>query len=111
MLRVKEYVVLFEQSAVNSEITTDSINLMNTELYGFNIVWSNGATLNASAQLQVSVDGVNFANAGSPSALSGASGVIILDESDYCYRYSRIKLNFVAGSADIKIEFLTKGRV
>lgn len=96
--------------AVSKDATfsTTAVDISRDVLLSLVVTTTAQSSLNVSIQLQVSNDGTNWIDSGSPTAVTtNTSTAFTL--SDTPYAYARLTTTFTAGSATFQVQGQTKG--
>ena len=100
--------VLLAATSKNASFNSPNVDVRDDMIVGLAVTTTAQSSLNVSIQLQASIDGVNFANVGSPTVVT--TNTTLLFSITICpWTYVRLENTFSAGSATFKIMAQTKG--
>ncbi len=96
------------ESTVNADAYSDVVDVQHLTFVSYQLVVVNG-NLEGTTTLQLSNDGVNFADsAGTAQSFNGV-GNTVTEVIDVCTKYVRVKIDNTSGSSKVKIIMVNKG--
>lgn len=96
------------EASVSADSFSDVVDVQHLTFVSYQLVVADG-NLAGSTILQLSNDGVNFADsAGTSQSFSGV-GNTVTEVIDVCTKYVRVKIDVSSGSSNVKIIMVNKG--
>lgn len=106
-MNVKNFVT-FPAESKSANFSTEGVDTERDIYTAFAVTTTAESSLNVSLQLEVSLDGSNWAAEGSPTAVT-SNTTTIFDVSENPFTFARITSTFSAGSATFAVRCQTKG--
>lgn len=95
-MRVQDF-LLYNATNVIASANTDRIEMEQAIGLAIQVTWASG-TASATATLQVSNDGTNWANTSITQTILNNSGTGMLEKVDFMQRYARVALTHTSGT-------------
>jgi hypothetical protein len=100
---------IVEDGDMSGNVTSESINVSEIDLYCVQVVWSNGVGLDGTLTLEASLDDETYTTVnGSSLLVSGASDSIMYNVTNPGYIHVRLKYTSVAGTGTLNARIAGK---